>query len=84
MDAKPHPSRQEMSFLRIAMALGVTTKHEILRSSFPHASGGNPGKHWIPGQARNDKMFSAFVVMSGICEVVLPLSNICYEPFDHI
>jgi hypothetical protein len=30
------------SFRRTAMTLGVTTEHESLRSSFPHAFSGNP------------------------------------------
>ena len=25
--------------------------------------GGNPGKDWIPGQARNDKSYKTFVFM---------------------
>ena len=24
---------------------------------------GNPEKHWIPGQARNDKLYKSYVVM---------------------
>ncbi len=33
----------------------------------------NPGKHWIPGQARNDKLHKTSVVMYGI---IIDLSRI--------
>jgi hypothetical protein len=26
-------------------------------------SSGNPGKHWIPGQARNDKLDRTYIVV---------------------
>jgi hypothetical protein len=34
--------------------------HNIARHS---RESGNPGKHWIPGQARNDKPVKIYVVM---------------------
>ena len=30
---------------------------------------GNPGKHWIPGQARNDKLSKTYVVMCGRSDI---------------
>jgi hypothetical protein len=40
------------------------TKAVIPAKPVPAKAGsGNPGKHWIPGQARNDKLPGTFVDM---------------------
>jgi len=56
---------------------------DINRSKRSHScESRNPGKHWIPGQARNDKVNGTYVVMYCHCRFGISLEfELCYLKF---
>ena len=65
----------------------VTVIHSVInRNNVRHSrESGNPEKHWIPGQARNDKLHKTYVAMYNNTKIQRRLLAVCCKDLlgDH-